>query len=328
MTAHPALVENIRCASRTMVRELGFMHATLAATDHSPSAIHTLLEIEAHTALSATQLTQLLGLDKSSVSRMVAKLITVGELQEMASADGRVKQLQLSEQGKRTVAQIHVYGRMQVNTAMAYLNAEQQQTVANGLATYADALKACRTGEDKTPSPSVEIIAGYRPGIVGRITEMHAEFYSRHSGFGQFFERQVATGVAEFVGRLGRPGNAIWIALLNGRIVGSIAIDGEDLGNNEAHLRWFILDESCRGSGVGRQLLRDAVEFCDRSGLAVIQLWTFKGLEVARRLYEASGFELTHEQQGNQWGATVIEQQFTRYLPRTPDVTSPQQPDS
>ena len=41
-----SLINEIRVASRLMVRELGFMNATLAATDYSPSAVHTLLEIE------------------------------------------------------------------------------------------------------------------------------------------------------------------------------------------------------------------------------------------------------------------------------------------
>ena len=36
------LVSEIRVASRLMVRELGFMNTTLAATDYSPSAVHTL----------------------------------------------------------------------------------------------------------------------------------------------------------------------------------------------------------------------------------------------------------------------------------------------
>ncbi|WPH96169.1 GNAT family N-acetyltransferase [Klebsiella pneumoniae] len=42
-----------------------------------------------------------------------------------------------------------------------------------------------------------------------------------------------------------------------GKIVGSLAIDGEDLGQQEAHLRWFILDDSCRGTGIGRRLLSE-----------------------------------------------------------------------
>lgn len=319
MTTDPALVEEIRSASRTMVRELGFMRATLAATDYSPSAVHTLLEIETRVAVTAAQLVQLLDLDKSSVSRMVAKLIKAGELMESADNDGRVKRLHLTKQGRRTVAAIHAYGQLQVKTALEHLNPSQQQAVAQGLSAYAHALNARRTGEGQTPRTSVEISAGYRPGVVGRVTEMQAAFYARHCGFGQFFESKVASGVAEFVGRLDQPGNHIWVATMNDRIVGSIAIDGQDLGNNQAHLRWFILDEGCRGGGVGRLLLREAVEFCDRFGFEAIELSTFKGLDAARRLYEAAGFALTHEEQGSQWGRVVTEQQFTR---RRPDAQS------
>lgn len=42
-----SLVDDIRAASRQMVRELGFMQATLAATDYPPSAVHAILEIGA-----------------------------------------------------------------------------------------------------------------------------------------------------------------------------------------------------------------------------------------------------------------------------------------
>lgn len=312
MTTHPALIEQIRGASRTMVREWGFMRATLAATDYSPSAVHTLLEIETQGALSAAQLVQLLDLDKSSVSRMVGKLIKAGEVVESADADGRVKRLQLTTQGKRTVAAIHAYSQLQVKLALEHLNPSQQQAVAQGLTAYARALQAHRTGEGKASSGSIEICTGYRPGVVGRVTEMHAAFYARHSSFGQFFESRVASGLAEFVGRLDQPCNQIWLAMMNDRIVGSIAIDGQDMGNNQAHLRWFILDEGCRGGGVGRRLLHEAVAFCDRLGFDAIELSTFKGLDAARQLYEAAGFELTLEEPGSQWGSLVTEQQFTR----------------
>nr|WP_256818260.1 GNAT family N-acetyltransferase [Klebsiella pneumoniae] len=67
------------------------------------------------------------------------------------------------------------------------------------------------------------------------------------------------------------------------KIVGSLAIDGEDLGQQEAHLRWFILDDSCRGSGIGRRLLSEAMAFCDSRQFSSVQLWTFKGLDAARK---------------------------------------------
>lgn len=319
MSTDPSLVEDIRAASRSMVRELGFMQSTLAASGHSASAVHTLLEIDARGAMTAAQLAPFLGLDKSSISRMLAKLIEAGELEEaVAGDDARVKQLSLTRAGKRKVDQIHAYGRMQVNTAMARLNPSQRQAVAQGLGAYAQALQACRENDETfrpDASNPITIHAGYQPGMIGRITEMHAAFYARHAGFGQFFESQVATGVAEFAGRLNQTGNHVWLALLNDRIVGSVAIDGQDLGNNHAHLRWFILDDGCRGSGVGRQLLAEAVAYCDRLGFAATRLWTFKGLDAARKLYESVGFQLVREEAGEQWGSTVTEQQFIRPAP-------------
>jgi len=309
-------IDEIRSASRTIVRELGFMRPTLAGTAYSASAVHALLEIDAQGGVAAAHLVTALGLEKSSVSRMLAKLIAAGDIAESASAeDARLKQLTLTGQGKALVKKIHAYGRNQVTSAMAYLNPSQQQAVAQGLSEYARALKASRGAQSAAARDTVQIVPGYRPGLVGRVAEMHAVFYSRHSGFGQFFESQVATGIAEFAGRLGEPCNGVWTAIQNDRIVGSIAIDGQDLGNRQAHLRWFILDDGCRGSGTGRKLIDAALDFCDRFGFSACQLWTFKGLDAARKLYESVGFKLVHEEAGHQWGSIVTEQQFTRVKP-------------
>ncbi|MBN0350669.1 GNAT family N-acetyltransferase, partial [Pseudomonas aeruginosa] len=109
--------------------------------------------------------------------------------------------------------------------------------------------------------------------------QMHGEYYARHHDFGAFFEGKVASGVAEFATRLSSPANQIWLAIREGKIVGSLAIDGEDLGQQEAHLRWFILDDSCRGTGIGRRLLSEAMAFCDSRQFSAVQLWTFKGLD-------------------------------------------------
>ena len=124
--------------------------------------------------------------------------------------------------------------------------------------------------------------------------------------------QKVASELAEFTGRLDRSGNGLWVALRHGAVVGTVAIDGEDLGPGLAHLRWFIVDDGLRGSGIGRALLTQAVTFCDRQGFDETQLWTFRGLEAARKLYEGHGFALVHESTGRQWGAEVIEQKYVR----------------
>ncbi|HRJ60665.1 MAG TPA: MarR family winged helix-turn-helix transcriptional regulator [Azospirillaceae bacterium] len=162
MTVDPSLIEDVRAASRAMVRELGFMRSTLAATDYSPSAVHALMEIGARGVATAAQLAPLLRLEKSSVSRMIAKLIKAGELREAAGGgDSRVKELSLTPQGARTVADIHAFGRNQATAALALLAPDERRTVAQGLAAYAQALRA--SGADSADTglvPSIDIVAG------------------------------------------------------------------------------------------------------------------------------------------------------------------------
>ena len=299
-------VEAIRSAARRLVRELGFMGGDFAGGDLSPSAVHALIEIEAG-GVTARDLGLLLHLEKSSVSRMLGKLVAAGDVVELAGGDGRVKILALTEAGQRRVAAIHAFARAQVLEALARLQPGQERVVLEGLQLYAEAL-----GGPVPAPPAVEIVAGYRSGLIARITQMHALYYARNSGFGQRFEAVVAGGLAGFSDRLDSPRNAIWAALRGGEIVGSIAIDGEDLGGNLAHLRWFITDETARGSGAGRRLLAAALGFVDAQGFEATHLWTFSGLSAARHLYEAHGFELVEEWPGRQWGKEVLEQRFVR----------------
>lgn len=313
MTSVRKNIENIRVASRLMVRELGFMNQNLAATDYPPSAVHSMLEVETHGSMTGAQLVQILGLEKSSVSRMLAKLVEAGELEETPSSeDARTKWLSLTEKGKETVQNINAYADQRVATALEKLDPFTQEAVSQGLYSYATALKACRENSAGKMQNSFKIVSGYQAGMIGRITEMHGVYYAREHGFGHFFEAKVAAGLADFSARLDKPYNQIWLAIANDRIVGSVAIDGEDLGSNEAHLRWFILDDGCRGSGLGRKLVAEAMRFCDKQKFSSVQLWTFNKLFAARRLYESFGFELSNEWEGDQWGSTITEQQFTR----------------
>ena len=140
-----SLVDDIRAASRLMVRELGFMETTLAATDHPPSAVHTILEIGLRGPLTAMQLGAILHLEKSSVSRLVRKLIDSGELQETIDpGDARSKPLCLTAKGRKTLAALHAFGRQQVQGALSSLSKAERRTVREGLLLYARALEARR----------------------------------------------------------------------------------------------------------------------------------------------------------------------------------------
>lgn len=313
MDAQQSLVEEIRAASRSLVRDWGFMGGSFAGGDLSPSAVHALIEID-QGEVSAREIATRLRLEKSSVSRMLRKLVESGEVSEQVDArDSRLKMLALTAAGKWKVAAIHAHARSQVEDALRRLQPGEDRSVLQGLSLYSAALAARAQGQAQRPV--VEVAAGYQPGLIARITQMHALYYARESGFGQRFESLVAGGLAQFCDRLDKPVNGIWTAMHAGQIVGSVAIDGEDLGDNIAHLRWFIVDDSVRGSGAGRKLLSAALDFADRQGFGEIHLWTFSGLSAARHLYESCGFECVQEWQGDQWGKEVTEQKFVRLRP-------------
>jgi ribosomal protein S18 acetylase RimI-like enzyme len=103
---------------------------------------------------------------------------------------------------------------------------------------------------------------------------------------------------------------------MDGRIEGSITIDGSSDPGSHAHLRWFIVSERLQGQGAGKRLLQQAMDFCRSRQYEHVYLDTFKGLDSAHHLYEKYGFILTREEQGEQWGSMVTEQRFecTRLL--------------
>ena len=137
------LVEEIRDASRRLVRELGFMAPTLAGTRLGPSAVHALIEIGGRVALTAKELGERLNLEKSSVSRMIARLVAEGELAEGShSEDRREKPLSLTAQGWRSLEQIDGFAREQVASALKGIAPDRQAGVRDGLAVYAAALRA------------------------------------------------------------------------------------------------------------------------------------------------------------------------------------------
>lgn len=151
---------------------------------------------------------------------------------------------------------------------------------------------------------------GYVPGCIGKLVELHARYYHRLVGFDLPFECKVAQELSEFCRRYDEQADGLWLAMHDGEIEGSIAIDGSDAAKDGAHLRWFIASDKGRGTGTGTALLGAALDFCRAKKYPRVYLWTFDGLEAARHLYEKAGFRLAHQQRGTQWGIAVDEQRF------------------
>ena len=152
---------------------------------------------------------------------------------------------------------------------------------------------------------------GYRPGCIGRISELHATYYARAVGFGAPFEAKVAAELAAFCLRCAPDRDGLWLAMERNVIHGAIVIDGLHYRASGAHLRWFITSDDARGKGIGTQLLDAAMAFCKSRSYRNVFLWTIDELQAARHLYEKYGFRLARTQRGSQWGKEVNEQRYT-----------------
>jgi GNAT superfamily N-acetyltransferase len=153
-------------------------------------------------------------------------------------------------------------------------------------------------------------LAGYRPGALAGTIALHMEYYAREWGFGVDFETKLAREMGEFLPRMDRQKDLFLTAWHGDDMLGSITLDATGGGEKGAHLRWFIVSDAARGTGLGGKLMAETMRFADERGYRNLWLTTFAGLGPARRLYEKYGFRLTRESDADQWNGGVREQLF------------------
>src|SRR5215216_1692134 len=117
------------------------------------------------------------------------------------------------------------------------------------------------------PESQALIRAGDQQGDLGAVAAMHGVLYGREQRMDQTVEAYIASGLAEFVtarARDGEEAGRLWVAEAEGRLVGSIGITRAT--DDAAQLRWFLVDPSQRGRGLGRRLLDAALGYARSRG--------------------------------------------------------------
>ena len=162
--------------------------------------------------------------------------------------------------------------------------------------------------------PGVILRTDLRPGDVATLVQMHGTIYAREYGFDETFSTYVDRPLMQFA-KDHSPRDRLWIAEHGGRIVGSIAIVGGEA--SEAQLRWFLVDPSMRGQGLGQRLLHESLAFAAECGYESVFLWTVTALTAAAYLYRAAGFVKVEEKPGH-WGVDVMEEKYILHLSGEP----------
>ncbi|MDP2859522.1 MAG: GNAT family N-acetyltransferase [Bacillota bacterium] len=151
-------------------------------------------------------------------------------------------------------------------------------------------------------------IREFGPGDLGYIAHRHGVIYSREYDLGVPFEGYVIASMAEFLDNKDPVLDHVWIAEVDGRFAGCIALIGR--GRGQAQLRWFLVEPEFRGKGIGKTLMAILLDHCRRARVKNIYLWTLSVLDAARAVYERAGFRLTEQKTHEMWGKNLTEQRW------------------
>jgi GNAT superfamily N-acetyltransferase len=148
---------------------------------------------------------------------------------------------------------------------------------------------------------------GFERGDLPAVAAMHGVHYSDNPGFDPV---ELEAYCAETMAALlhSPEGGGLWIAELDGEVVGSIGITRDS--DEVARLRWYIVKEKARGLGVGRRLIDDALAFVRSQGYSRVWLSTVSGLAESTHVYLSVGFVLVDEFDSASWGGPVREQRY------------------
>ena len=142
---------------------------------------------------------------------------------------------------------------------------------------------------------------GWRPGLIADSAALMSREYAFRFGVGVQYEAWVTTELAAFLTAFDAARCEWWTVNRAGQLVGCAAIDGRVGDGDRAEFRWFCLAEVCRGRGVGRRVLAEAVAWAAQRRLRCLQLHTHLDLSAAVHLYEQAGFVRAEARPGPAW---------------------------
>lgn len=152
-----------------------------------------------------------------------------------------------------------------------------------------------------------------RPGDLGWVVMAHGEIYAEQFGWSATFEAMVAGIVGEYATSTTPQAQAGWIAEVDGERAGCIMCTPGDEPST-ALLRVLLVTPKARGLGAGGLLVGECLRFAESAGYRRVSLWTVAGLDSARRIYEAAGFELVEEAPHPGFGRAEVGQTWVREL--------------
>ncbi|NNG17515.1 MAG: MarR family transcriptional regulator [Gemmatimonadales bacterium] len=277
-------IQELRQASRRMVRQLGLLSVGNGSPGPTLPECHVLIELAGESPLTITRLAERLAVDKSTMSRTVGRLGRRGLVEaSVKAADKRAKLVCLTPKGRRQVRRIDRQADRQVAAALELLAPADQAAVVEGLELYAKALTRSRAQRDFIVRPirrsDNAALARLIRGVMREYGIADDPCAADGTEVDAMFEAYQRDRWAYFVVARGR------------RVVGGGGIgplEGADDSICELRKMYFLPE--ARGLGLGRTLLDTCLATARELGYRTCYLETAGSMGEAHRLYERAGF--------------------------------------
>ncbi|MFI5897444.1 GNAT family N-acetyltransferase [Actinoplanes sp. NPDC051513] len=127
--------------------------------------------------------------------------------------------------------------------------------------------------------------------VVAEVSDELVEAFARL--LPQLSRSAPAPGADQLGAIVGRPGNQLLVARLDGAIVGTLTLVVFPIPTGlRAWIEDVVVDESARGHGAGAALTREAVRLARKEGAKTVDLTSRPSRAAANRLYERLGFQV------------------------------------
>jgi DNA-binding MarR family transcriptional regulator/GNAT superfamily N-acetyltransferase len=287
-------VDTVRQFNRFYTNRIGLLDGEALFLGLSLAEARVLFEIAHSSNATAKVISGQLNLDTGYLSRILRnfekrKLIT----RNPDPADRRRVTLKLLKAGKELFARLNAQSAQSVENLIAPLSAHEREALAQSMRRVTGLLSA-KGARDQI------IIRNERIGDIGKVTALQGELYAREFGWDATYEALVAKILADYAMRQNSEREKGWIAERDGDIVGSVYLMEED--KETARLRLLYVDETARGAGLGRKLVRLCTEFAREKGFKRIVLWTQSILSPARSIYASEGYKLVKTERHRSFG--------------------------
>ncbi len=143
------------------------------------------------------------------------------------------------------------------------------------------------------------------PGDLGQVAYLHGKIYAAEHGFGQGFEAYVMESLLEFYRQYDPEKDRVWVVESEAKMIGFLLLMHRP--ENQAQLRYFILEKEHRGTGLGRRLMNEWMAYFRQRAYAGAYLYTTSGLDPAVHLYESYGFRKVSEKHSEEFGVPLKE---------------------